>query len=93
MFPVYYTKKDNDQGYFEGLLINKNKINCIDSLFKLNNIDDLDLRSFSFFGLESPSFFKNPNTSMKKVSLFNQSNTKDITINDVIYSKLNSSLK
>ena len=88
MFPVYYTKKDNDQGYFEGLLINENKINCIDSLFKLNNIDDLDLRSFSFFGLESPSFFKNPNTSMKKVSLFNQSNTKDITINDVIYSKI-----
>ena len=48
MFPVYYTKKDNDQGYFEGLLINENKINCIDSLFKLNNIDDLDLKSFSF---------------------------------------------
>mgnify|MGYP003980352293 CR=1 FL=1 len=87
MFPVYHTKKDDDEGYFEGLLINNNEINCIDSMFKLNNIDDLDLKSFSFFGLQSPAFFKNHNISIEKVSLFDQSSAKDITINDIIYSK------
>lgn len=87
MFPVYHTKKDNDEGYFEGILINKKELNCIENIYKLNNVKDLDLKSFSFFGLQSPTFFKNYLTKSTKNRSFEMQSMKNINVSNITYSK------
>ena len=48
-FPVYYTKKDENIGFFYSLIFHKSYIDCYKSIEKIKDVDKIKLSSFSYF--------------------------------------------